>query len=395
MAITDRLLARAAIQGRGNRVLAIDSSAVVTRLLLFPRYILKSVQLDEMPFLAKLFGEPGLARLFETGALKILFESYTIGQLGQARAELNLTGNTKRLPLESFSFSPVRLAEQEKITERKLDALTMPLAEAARGSLVTMPEEFSRTVFDGFYFDVRKNAPVIEKSVACELQRLGIPPKRLRLQITEIESEDFRVDSNLKSDYGLSAENAHRILERALLAVADLNVRFAEMMTYEALSGIREQDKALLEGRLKAIADLVDSSNHEHRFNRIIEIAGLHTLNPDGTEVDVEKLIKVREADECKAFRDWLRSTDTRSDAELKKRLKGLNSKIRETINSRPGKIIRFAISSGLSVLLTPLAALGVSAVDAFLVERVAPKDAIVSFLSESYPSLFRDPEHG
>jgi hypothetical protein len=394
MAITDRLLAQGAIQGKENRVIAIDSSAVVTRLLLFPTYILKSVRLDEMPFLAKLFGESGLARLFETGALKILFESYTIGQLGQARADLNLAGNRKRLPLESFSFSPIRLAEQEKFTERKLDELTSPLAEAARRSLVTMPIEFSKTVFDGFYFDLRKSTPVIEKSIACELRRLGIPPKGLRLQITETESEDFGVDSNLKSDYGLPAENAHRIVERALLAVADLNMRFAEMMTYEALSGIRDQDKALLEGRLKAIADLVDSSDDEHRFNRITEIAGLHTLAPDSTEVDVEKLIKVRESDECRAFRDWLRSTDMRSDVELKKRLKGLNSKIRETLNSRPGKIIRFAISSGLSALLTPLAALGVGAVDAFLVERVAPKDAIVSFLSESYPSLFRNRKH-
>lgn len=393
MAITDRLLARVAIQGKGNRVLDVDPSALVTRLLLFPTYILQSVQLDELPFLIRLFGEDGLLRLLDAGALKILFESYTIAQLGQARADLYISGNRKRLPLGSFSLSPIRLHEQEEITERKLNSLPISLAESVRANLLTMPEGFSATVFEGLYSDVRKGMPIVEKSIACELERLGIHPRRLRVRITEVEPEDFRVDSNIKSEYGLSDENAHRVVERALLAVSDLNLRLAEMSAYDALSGIREGDHALLESKLKAIANLVDASNHESQFNRVTNIAGLQTLAAGAAGVDAEKLIKVRESDECGAFRDWLRSTDMRSDAELKMRLRGINSRVREALNSGAGKIIRFAISSGLSALLSPVAALGLSAVDTFLVEKLAPKDAIVSFLSESYPSLFRERE--
>src|SRR6185437_5468955 len=99
--MTNRLLAPVALQGEGNKVFAVDASALVTRLLLFPTYILQSVQLDELPLLIRLFGERGLIRLFEVGALKILFETYTLAQLGQARADLNLTGNNRRLPLGS------------------------------------------------------------------------------------------------------------------------------------------------------------------------------------------------------------------------------------------------------------------------------------------------------
>ena len=390
MAITDKLLARIAIQGKGNRVLAIDSSALVTRLLLFHTYILQSIQLDELPFLIKVFGERGLTRLFEVGALRILFESYTIGELGQARAEMALTGNKKRLPLGSYSFSPLRINEQEKITERKVNVLSKPLANAVQRNLIKMPDDFSATVFGGFYSDIRTKQPVIENSIKWQLQRAGITPRKIRVNIIEIESEDFRVESNLKSDYCLSDENAHRIAERALMAVGDLNLRFAEMSTYGALSGIRDEDKPILDGKLKAVADLANSADHECRFNRITKIAGLHTLAAGSAEIDAEKLIRVRDSDECRAFRDWLRATDEASDAELRKRLTGLNSKIREALNSRPGKIVRFIVSNGLSALVSPLTAVGISAVDSFLLDQLASKDAIVSFLSESYPSLFR-----
>jgi hypothetical protein len=390
MIITDKLLARVAIQGEGNRVLAIDSSALVTRLLLFQTYILQSIQLDELPFLTKVFGVRGLIRLFEVGALRIIFESYTLAQVGQARAELKLTDNSRRLPLGFYSFMYIRLRDQEKITQQKLALLGQPLAETVRASLIAMPDTFSAKVFDGFYSDIRRNLPVVESSIRHQLRRFGINPKKLKVQITEVEPEDFRVDSNLQSEYSLSDENAHRVVEKALMEVGGLNQRLAEMSTYAALSGIRDEDRPLLEGKLEAVADLVDSADHQGRFNRVAKIAGLHTISAGHGEIDAEKLIRLRESDECRAFRDWLHNTDAQSDAELRKRLAGINSRIREAMNSRTGKILRFVISNGLSLAATPIGALGISAVDSFILDQLAPKDAIVSFLSESYPSLFR-----
>jgi|SRR5579872_245901 len=393
MVITDKLLGGIAVQGEGNRVTAIDTPALVTRLLLFQTYIVQSVQLDELPFLVSVLGERGLIHLLETGALKILFESYTIGQLGQARADMRLTGNSRRLPFGSYSFSPVRLHDQEGITERKLNALSKPLAAAVRGSLIEMPSEFSSKVFEGFYSDVRGNSRVVVNSVRHELRRWGINPKNLKFKINEVEPEDFRADSNLKSEYCLSEENAHRIVERALCAVCDLDLRLVAMSTYSALTGINDADKPLLEGKLEAVADLVDSADHQGRFNRVTKIAGLQTLASADAEVDAEKIIRVRDSEECCAFRDWLRGTDARSDAELRERLVGLNSRIRQAINSRPGKIVRFVMSNGLSSIAGPLVGLGIGAVDSFVIDQLARKDAIVSFLSESYPSLFREPK--
>lgn len=390
MVITDRLLAPVAIQGEGNKVVGIDVSALVSRLLLFGTYILQSIQLDELPLLVSVFGEQGLLRLFEVGALKILFESYTLGQFGQARADLKLKGNTKRLPLGSYSFSPVRLHEQEKIAEQKLHRLGEPLAAAVRTNLIAMPEDFSARVFGGFYSDLRSNGQVVENSVRHELRKLGIKPKNLAIRVAETEAEDFRAESNIRSEYCLSDEDSHRIVERALLAVGDLNLRLVAMATYHALTGVNDSDKPLLEGKFEAIADLVDSADHQGRFSRVKTIVGLHTVTAGVTEISADRIIKVRNSDEYRVFRSWLGTTDSLSDAEIRESVNGLNARIREALSSKTGKVVRFLVSNGLSLLATPLAALGISAVDSVIVEHLARKDAVVSFLSESYPSIFK-----
>jgi len=110
------------------------------------------------------------------------------------------------------------------------------------------------------------------------------------------------------------------------------------------------------------------------------------------TKIDAEKLLKVRESDECRAFRDWLASTDSLSDKELKDRISGVTSKIRQALNSKWGKSVRFLVSNGLSyagplgIVAGPVA----TVIDGFILERLAPKDAILSFLIEGYPALLK-----
>jgi hypothetical protein len=66
-------------------------------------------------------------------------------------------------------------------------------------------------------------------------------------------------------------------------------------------------------------------------------------------------------------------------------------------VHSKVGRAVRFVISNGLGIGLGLASAPGgvvagvaLSAVDSFLLETLMPKDAVISFLSESYPSLFK-----
>lgn len=71
---------------------------------------------------------------------------------------------------------------------------------------------------------------------------------------------------------------------------------------------------------------------------------------------------------------------------------------LKAALTSSYGRTIRFIVSNGLQLAATAttsnpaagvLASLGVDALDTFILERLAPKDAILSFLGDEYPSVF------
>jgi len=393
--MTKRLLAPIAVQDNKNNVVDVDLAAFVRRVLLFETYILQSVWLEDLALLARAFNPEGLIQLFEAGALKIYCESYTIGETGRVRADLNFSDNNKRLPLGSYSFSVIRAHEQEKKIQQHLSSLGPPLQEKAAQNLITInSQEFSPKVFEGFYNDIRQNQHLVQTAVNLELRRQGIKPKRMKLRVEEVEKEDFRVENNLVSEYGLSEKVAHEVIGRSLLAVSGLNQRFAEMMTHSALSGITEEDMPLMRDKLGFTANFIESNNSERQFERVTSILDLPIPLVSETKIDAEKLLKIRDSDECRAFRDWLARADSLSDKEISERVTSFNSKIRVALNSKRAKVMRFLVSNGVSFLPPPIgtvAGLAVSAIDSFLVEKLAPKDAIVSFLSESYPSVLKE----
>lgn len=75
----------------------------------------------------------------------------------------------------------------------------------------------------------------------------------------------------------------------------------------------------------------------------------------------------------------------------MKDRIRGLNARISHAINSTPGKALRLLVSTGLSFVphTAGMVGIGASIVDTLIVERLAPRDAVVAFLSDLYPSVF------
>jgi hypothetical protein len=91
---------------------SVDLGTFVTRILLSQTYVLQSAQANDVELLTRAFDQSGILTLLQTGALKIYYDTFTIGQTGQARADLNFRNNDKRSPLCSYSFSEVRAADQ-------------------------------------------------------------------------------------------------------------------------------------------------------------------------------------------------------------------------------------------------------------------------------------------
>jgi hypothetical protein len=387
-----RLLGPIAIHGEGNRVVSVDLGAFVTRILLSETYVLQSVQLQDLILLTRAFGESGILTLFQEGAIKMYWDTFTIGQTGQARADLHFTDNSKSLPLCSYSFSEIRTADQEKQFETVYKVLDPKLQDAIKANRVVAPAEFKSDVFNGFYGDIRRNPLVLEAAVRHDLKTRGIKAKNLKLLVEETDPEDFRVGNNLALEYGISEQMAHRVIERSLLASADVDVRFLQMKVCDAVSGIKEQDLPVLQAKFGSATGLLQTNDDEKQFGRVAKIAGLNGPVFGQAKVDAERLLKIRYSDDCRAFRDWLANSASLSDKDLKDRIRGVNAQISRAINSTPGKTIRLLVSLGLSFVphTMGLAGFGASVVDTFIVEKLTPRDAVVAFLSDLYPSMFR-----
>jgi hypothetical protein len=363
--------------------------------LLFDTYILQSIWLEDLILLQHSVGTKGLAELFESGALKFQCASFTFGQTGQARSTFKSENPKQSLPLFNYQFSVLRVQDEEEKIDRTLAALDSSLrAELIKGR-VLVPADYSKIVFEAFYRDLMSE--LLNSAVRIELRRMGIIPVSHQLHIEQREDDEFGVDNDLSRRYLLPEVAGHRIIESAMMALGRLSERLASMKAYSALAGFSDSDNKLLDAKIGALASLVTPKSQEQAFSRVAALKGLPVPEYGSTTVDVKTLLKIRESDECRAFKQWLSGSEALSDKDLRERVSGLGRRIRQAVHSRVGKAMRFVVSNGLGIgvgSVSPpagvVAGLALGGVDSFLLERLMPKDAVISFLSESYPSLFK-----
>jgi hypothetical protein len=341
MDTASRVYAPAAIQDRNNKVLSVDLAAVVTRLLLFDSYILESIWLQDLILFQHSFGTKGLAQLFESGALKFECAAFTFGQTGQARGTLRSDSPRPSLPLFNYQFSVLKVQDGEERIESALSTLDSSLrAEIIRGR-VLRPPDYSKTVFDVFYRDMKTD--LLDSAVRLELRRRGIIPISHRLEIEQREDDEFGVQTDLPQRYRLPAFGAHQIIENAMMALGRLDERVACMRAHSALTGLGDKDQTLLDAKLGAVARSTDFLTSEQKFGRVVAVKGLPVPEYGSTIVDVKGLLRVRESDECAAFKQWLAGSDKLSERELRERVSGLGRRIRQaTLYSKVGKAVRF-----------------------------------------------------
>lgn len=393
MNIGRKLFAPIAIQDRQNRVLSVDLPAFVTRLLLFDQYILQSVWLEDLILLQHSLGTSGLSHLLESQALKVYCPAFTFGQTGQARPALR-PNPMPPLPLFNYEFSSLRVQGAEEKIERTLATLDSGLRKVLVKARLLEPADYPKTLFDAFYRDLKTE--LLDFAVRARLRRFGIIPVSHKLSLEQISEDQFSVENDLAHRYLLPRPEVHRIIESAMMALGSLDERIAKMRAHSAITGLSQDDRSLLDAKLGLTASLVDPMSHERAFSRLVALKGLPVPEYGSSVVDIKALLKIRDSDECRAFKEWLSGSEKLSEKELRERVSGFGRRIQQTVHSRVGKALRFVVSTGLGVTLgavSPVygaaAGIALNATDFFLLERLVPKDAVISILSEGYPSLF------
>jgi len=193
-------------------VLSVDLDGVVRRLILFDKYILKSIQLQEFPFLIAAMGFDGTMQLLESPALDIEFECVTIGQTGQTRLESRLKKGI--LPPLSYSLSGVETTDHRELVHHWLQPLhripglahkqVLRLKRAIVGKIVRLPEGFRNRMLIQARTDVLAKPHLVRKSVEMAARQiLKADPGDFSMLVHAIDSEDVRIETDLPNKMGI------------------------------------------------------------------------------------------------------------------------------------------------------------------------------------------------
>ena len=222
------------------------------------------------------------------------------------------------------------------------------LKKTVASNLVRLPPGIENELQQEVMRELTKNPALFRAAFDIELKRrfgpsaLTVP---VRADLEEIETGDYRFETDIGEKFNVSLDNVH--------SLGQVMQRLAEMRAHSALNGFSQVDTELVEKKFSLLASVVAPRAQERRFERVIRLSGFPDVRLEwGERVNnVDNLLRVRESDECRAFRDWLRSSDELSDSEIAELVTGLRAKLGLMAGSKSGKVVKFLASTALGLL--------------------------------------------
>jgi hypothetical protein len=397
MELNRRLIGASAVVLPDGKVTDVDISGLLRRLLLFDKYVLVTVRLQEFPFIARYLGYEGLRDLLAANLIEIRCECLQLTQVGQG----GLFGD-QRLPAFNYKFNWIDAHDKEKYVHDGLQHLhgsaglrhkqVVKLKAAIAKAIRPLPAGIRSELWPEFQNELLHHTPLVKKSVELVVnQRLGLREVPFSLRIHQQGEETFTVETDLQHRAGIGEQQAHQIVEAGLLGIAGLSQSIGEMKAYSAISGFLDEDLPLFRHKLNFLADSLSSEIREQTFRRVINLAGLPDFPAAEGAISVENLLKVRASSEAGEFRDWLGGVSQASDKEIRERVASLKAKAGLMVGGGTGKAMRFLVTTGIGLIpgaTIPSIALG--AADQFLVDKLLPRSGVAAFVNELYPSLFK-----
>ncbi len=242
--------------------------------------------------------------------------------------------------------------------------------------------------------DLSGNHNIVLKSVAnaaSHILKREVIPSSFHLTIHQTTA-GFEVHTDIASALSISESDAFRVIEDGIIGVSGLNERVELMTTHHALVGARARELSVYEGRLQVLLEHIDATEQIDRFMRIVSAIDLPLITAETAhQVNLNKVLDVRETDEARAFRAWLWGIDSVTEDEVAERFLALRNRLGLAIRTTTGGLVRFAISvvTGFIPGAGSVISTGLGALDTFLLERITNVPTPFVFLGNQYPSIF------
>jgi hypothetical protein len=397
MDLSRRLIGVSAVSSQDGKITDVDINGLVRRLLLFDKYVLVTIRLQEFPFFARYLGYEGLRDLLAANLIEIRCECLQLSQIAQS----GMFGDPI-LPAFSYKFNWIDASDKKKyihdslqhmhgvprLQRKQVAKLKRTIAEAIR----PLPAGIRAELWPPFENELLHNASLIRKAVEMVVQaRLGLADVPFSLAVHRESQDIFKVKTDLHHRLNIGELEGHKLVEAGLMGIAGLSQNIMEMKAYSAISGFRDEELPLFRHKLDFLADSLSSQTKERNFRRVIELAGLPEFPSSDGMVNVDKLLKARDSSEAREFRDWLGGVSNATDDEIRDRVASLRARAGLIVGSETGKAMRFLITAGVGLVPgAELPALGLSVADQFIVDRLLPRSGIAAFVNNLYISIFK-----
>jgi hypothetical protein len=396
MEINRRLIGVSAVLSVEQKVTDVDISGLIRRLLLFDKYVLVSIRLQEFPLLVKYLGFEGLRDLLSAKLIEVRCECLQLTQTAQS----GLFGDPV-LPFFTYRFHWIDSHDRRKYIHDCLQCLhgapDLHRKQVARlkrdivSAIHQFPEDARSQLFPAFQEELLQSPRLVKTSVGLVVRtRLGLMDVPFSLAVHQEAQDTFRVETDLHDRLRISEASAHKIVEEGIMGIAHLSQTVGEMKAYSAISGFRDEELPLFRHKLDFLADIASSQTRERSFQRVIDVAGLPHFPTDEGMIDVERLMKIRDSSEAREFRDWLGGIGQANEKEIKDRVAGLRAKTGLTVSSLAGRAMRFLVTTALGIMPRAVVpAVAISVLDQFVLDKFLPRSGIAAFVNELYPSIF------
>ncbi len=383
----------------------IDVGALVRRLILFEKCSLVSVKFREIPTLVRIFGVHGVRRLLDEPGFEIIDDNLATGTLNLT-PELYLPGfesagkavgnhvvvsvSSPRDPSKYPDEVTSRL-ESLEISGNKSKKLRAKLLEKSK----LFPIDVSQASIDDFRLTMDSDHALV---LATLRQVLGENPaipgtEKLRIEVTKSIRFDgaYEVETNLTSEFNFDEVAAHELVSKALRGMSSMGQRIRLMSTLNAMTGFRDEEKPFFESRLSNLLVPLDPGVQEGTFTRVIELGGWPSLDSldDGAEIDMGKLLAIRNHPDCVDLRQWFREVRAKSDDEVIDQFPSVKEKLSHLAHGRIVTGLRFVATNLADLDLVPLVGKAVNLADKFLFDKFLRDSNPVCLLSRNYPSIF------
>lgn len=381
-----------------NKRALFDLQSLINKLILFDKFILYSPNLYEISHIVYAIGLNDTLTLLSSGALKLCPELRLVGQVAQTQGfgEVLPLGHYRIMygyahsreewiskQLQNIRVQGLKHAEFKKLKLAVVNALENNFLQDSDSEFLRQTNE------DLSHGKGLKKATSI---VLSKMRGIDVESKDFSIKLHQVGEQDFRVETNLGDLLNLDGIEMHKIVESAVLGVASLNQRIAEMKIHNAISGFLEDESPLFGDRLEFILQSYSLNPNiiEENFNHILKVRAFPVIvSNDAQRINIERLLEVRKSQEFRAFREWLKEINNSDDSEVNEMFDDIRSRLGIIAQGRAGKATRFLVST-LAGFTGVLPGIGLGIFDSFILEKLLPYSGVVAFMDKLYPSIFQ-----